>query len=114
MKFLVMMTDIEGEWDRLSASEQDRVIAAHAEIEKELRAQGKFVSSSRLRPSVEAKTVRLRADGTTVVTDGPFTETKEALGGYYLIECPSMDEALRWARRLRFIVGANEVRPIWQ
>ncbi len=114
MKFFVMMTDIEGEWDRLSPAEQDRVMTRHAEVEQALRAQGKFISSRRLRPSAEAKTVRRRTDGHTLVTDGPFTETKEAMGGYYIIDCASMDEAVEWAKRLRFIVGSNEVRPIWE
>src|SRR5262245_37323729 len=114
MKFLVMMTDVDGEWSRLSPAEQERVIQQHGAIERELRAQNKFVSSRRLRPYSEARTVRLGRDGQLAITEGPFSETKEVIGGYYVIDCGSMDEAVDWAKRLRFIVGANEVRPIWE
>jgi hypothetical protein len=61
-----------------------------------------------------AKTVRLDDDGELTVRDGPFTETREVLGGYYVLDCDSMEEAVGWATRLRFMPGANEIRPIWE
>ncbi|MGH7948563.1 MAG: YciI family protein [Candidatus Binataceae bacterium] len=114
MKFIVMMTDSEGAWERLAPAEQERIIRSHEHVQSELLAQKKFVLSQRLRPLGEAKTLRKFADGRTAILDGPFTETKEALGGFYIIDCASMDEALDWARRLRFMAGANEVRPLWE
>ena len=70
--------------------------------------------SYRLQPGSEARTVHMDAAGQLSVMDGPFTETKEVIGGLYLIEAESMDEAVEWARKSRFIPGANEVRPIWE
>jgi hypothetical protein len=88
------------------------VIERHREAQRTLESEGKFASSLRLQPPNMARTVRMRADGSLTVTDGPFAETKEWLGGLYVLECASMDEALEWARRLRFIPGSIEVRPL--
>jgi hypothetical protein len=114
MRFMLLMTDVEGDWDRLSSAEQDRIIQRHEEVQRDLEAQGKFVSTCRLRPGREAKTVKLLRDGRLVVTDGPFVETKESVGGYYIIDCAAIDEAVEWAKRLRFIPGCVEVRAVWE
>jgi hypothetical protein len=114
MKFLLMLTDIAGEWDRVPAAEQARVLAGHGVVERELRARKKFVESYRLRPPAEAKTVRLLPGGDRTVTDGPFADTRDVMGGYYVIDCDSMEEALDWARRVPLVYGAIEVRPIWE
>ena len=107
-------TDVEGDWDRLAAVEQEQIMQRHTAVQRELEAQGKFVTTHRLRPGREGKTVRLLGDGTLVVTDGPFVETKESVGGYYIIDCAGMDEALEWAKRLRFMPGCIEVRAVWE
>jgi hypothetical protein len=113
MKFLLMITDVDGAWDRVPQAEQERILQGHGEFGRALTAEGRFVSSFRLRPSREAKTVRI--DGTRrIVTDGPFAETKEVMGGYYVIECATMADAVEWARRLPAIYGSIEVRPIWE
>jgi hypothetical protein len=65
-----------------------------------------------MRPSSEAKTVRLRADGAFSATDGPMTESRQPVGGFYIIEADSMEEAVEWAKRGRFRPGPNEVREI--
>jgi len=114
MKFMLLLTDVAGDWDQLSAARQEQIMQQHVAVQRELEAQGKFVSTQRLRPSAEAKTVRLLPDGKVVVTDGPYMETQEAIGGYYIIECAAMDEAIEWARRLRFIPGCVEVRAVWE
>lgn len=78
----------------------------------ELQARGAWVTGDQLAPPRRARSVRVR-DGKVLVTDGPFTETKEQLGGYYLIDVDSEDEALEWASKIpsaRF--GTIEVRPI--
>ena len=77
-----------------------------------LAASGSLVGANQLQPSDTATTVRVR-DGETLVTDGPFIETKETLGGYYLVEAESLDEAIEWAAKIpsaRF--GHIEVRPV--
>jgi len=72
-----------------------------------------LVGSNRLRPTSTASSVRI-ADGQTKVLDGPFAETKEQLGGYYLIDVPDQDAALSWAARCPGARhGTIEVRPIW-
>jgi hypothetical protein len=89
------------------------LIEGHARFSEELTAAGKMVASQRLRPETEATRVRMKA-GHRQVTDGPFAETKEAIGGFYLIESDSRDEALEWARKIPLRDGAYvEVRPIW-
>lgn len=112
MKFMILMTDGGGAWDRLTPAQQADVFRRHAEFQSALEREGKFVSSGRLANAREARTVCLGGDGRTLVHDGPFAETKEVLGGFYVIEAESLAEALEWAKRGRFIPGSNEVRPI--
>jgi hypothetical protein len=94
-------------------AEGQALVQAHGKFADALRAAGKYVMGERLRPDSDGARVRLKA-GQPQVTDGPFTETKEALGGYYLIECDTRDEAIEWAKKLPLREGAYvEVRPIW-
>ena len=114
MKYLLMITDIAGKWDDLPADEQRRILEAHDAFGRALDAENRQVSSFRLRPPGEAKTLRFAGPDRRDVTDGPFTETKEVMGGYYVIEASSMDEAIGWARRLPLAYGSIEVRPVWE
>ena len=94
------------------AAMQD-LIQAHARYGEALRAAGKLVDANRLRPDSDASRVRVKA-GHHLVTDGPFAETKETVGGFYLIECDSKEEALGWAKKVPLRDGNFvEVRPIW-
>jgi hypothetical protein len=78
------------------------------------RERGYMRGGDALQPTTTATTVRVR-DGRTVTTDGPFAETKEALGGYYMIECANLDEAIEAAARIPGARnGSIEVRPIWE
>jgi hypothetical protein len=78
-----------------------------------LARRGAFVSGEQLRPSVTATTVRLR-DGKPLVTDGPFVETKDVVGGYALIECADLDEAIEIAAGHPYAArGSVEIRPVW-
>ncbi|MGH7289863.1 MAG: YciI family protein [Myxococcota bacterium] len=113
MQFMILMGDGDGAWEALSPAEQARVIEGHGEFRRALEAEGKFVSSSRLAPRAQAKTVRRSKDGRFDVIDGPFAESKEALGGFYVIEAKDVMEAVEWAKRVRFLSGANEVRPLF-
>ena len=95
-------------------AEGQAMMQGHARFADALRAAGKMVVADRLRPDSDGARVRQKA-GQPQVIDGPFAETKEALGGYYLIECDSKDEAIDWAKKVPLREGGFvEVRPIWQ
>ena len=90
-----------------------QMIAAYTAYSEAMKKAGILVGANRLRPTASASTVRV-ADGKTKVLDGPYAETKEQLGGYYLIDVPDLDAALSWAARCPGASrGTVEVRPIW-
>ena len=90
------------------------VLRRYGAFTQEVRDGGKLVTADRLQPSSAATTVRIR-NGETLVTDGPFAETKEQLGGYYVLECENIDEALAYAAKIPAAEqGSIEVRPIWE
>jgi hypothetical protein len=112
MQYLLLIHDDEQAWERLSEEAQNEVVQAYGAFTTEIRESGAYVGSNRLAPTSAAATVRVR-DGEQVVTDGPFAETKEQLGGYYLIEADSLDEALEWAAKIPSArTGSIEVRPL--
>jgi hypothetical protein len=95
-------------------AEMEAIVQGHGRFAQELRAAGKMVHGERLRPDGDGTRVRFKA-GQRQLMDGPFTETKEALGGFYLIECDTKDEAIQWAKKIPLREGGFiEVRPIWQ
>jgi hypothetical protein len=110
MKFLISMADVEDEWDSLPQAERERVGACHEAFIRDLG--DRYIGCWGARPSGEARTVRLHADGAFSVTNGPMTPTKEPMGGFYIIEAESMAEALEWAKKGRFRAGGNEVREL--
>ncbi len=89
------------------------VMAQFQQLTADLAAQGKLVHSARLRPNAEAKTVKVNRDGSRTIVDGPFTETKEAVGGYYMIDCVSEADALEWAKKFPPYFQI-EVRQVWE
>jgi hypothetical protein len=96
-----------------SAAQIDAMTQGHVRFAEDLHKAGKMVLGERLRPDSEASRLRLKA-GQRQVMDGPFTETKEALGGFYLIDCDSAAEAVEWAKKIPLDEGGFvEVRPIW-
>jgi hypothetical protein len=99
-------------WQQMSEDEQQQNLNEWWAYTKELQDAGAHVAGEALHPVDAAKTVRVR-DGERLVTDGPFAETKEQLGGFYLIDVESEDEALEWAAKLPSAsYGSNEVRPV--
>ncbi|HZM73429.1 MAG TPA: YciI family protein [Candidatus Polarisedimenticolia bacterium] len=89
-------------------------LAEYDAFTKETRDRGLMLAGEALQPTETATSVRVR-DGSTLVTDGPFAETKEALGGFYLLECKDLDEAIELAAKIPGArQGTIEVRPIWQ
>ena len=99
---------------QLTEAEIGQVIAAYGAYSKALVDAGVMRGGDRLRPSSEATRVRVR-DGKRSIVDGPFTETKEVFGGYYMIECATKDEAVEWGARCPGAEHAHiEVWPIWE
>ena len=96
-----------------SEEEVTKVMGDYAAFTKELRDRGVFEAGEALQSVASASTVRLR-EGQTLITDGPFMETKEALGGFYLLNCRDLDEALEFAAKCPAAqFGSIEVRTIW-
>ena len=94
-------------------AQMEAMVQGHMRFAQELGATGKMVAADRLRPDSDASRVRMKA-GQRQVMDGPFAETKEALGGFYLIECDTKGEAVEWAKKIPLTDGGFvEVRPIW-
>ena len=92
--------------------EQEAQFAKWVDYTNALQESGAMVAGDALEPTETATTVRVR-DGETLISDGPFAETKEALGGYYLIDVPDLDAALEWAAKMPNIeYGSVEVRPV--
>jgi hypothetical protein len=90
-------------------------LAAYAAFTADIKARGLFEAGEALAPTTTATTVRVDASGRIVTTDGPFAETKEALGGFYLIDARDLDEAIEIAARIPAARhGSIEVRPIWE
>jgi hypothetical protein len=113
MQYLLMLYADESGWTKMSKSEQEQGVAAYMAYGEALRAADVLKGSNRLQPTSAATTVR-NVDGKAQVLDGPYVDSKEQLGGYYLIDVPDLDAALSWAARCP---GANhgviEVRPLW-
>jgi hypothetical protein len=102
------------EAQRASASEEDQqaMAAAYGAVTQEMNEKGVFVAGEGLYPTPTATTVRVRG-GDRDVTDGPFAETKEQLGGFYVLEVKDLDEAIEWAAKIPGAqVGAIEIRPV--
>ncbi|HEV7681631.1 MAG TPA: YciI family protein [Pyrinomonadaceae bacterium] len=112
MKYLLLIYDNEQEWGALSEAEQQQIYGEYGKLSEELNANGKFLSGSQLAPTSTATSVRVR-DDKQMVTDGPFAETHEQLGGYFLIEAKDLDEAIGIAGRVPSArMGTIEVRPL--
>ena len=96
----------------LSDSEREHCYVESANLAQDLNASGQYLDASPLHPIATATSVRVR-DGKSIVTDGPFAETREQLGGYYLIDAPNLDEAMSIAERIPVAkVGTIEIRPL--
>ncbi len=112
MQYMLLIYGSEEQWAALSEDEAKAIYEEYFAFTEDLQAQGKLISAHELQPTAAATTVTVR-DGETLTTDGPFAETKEALGGYYLIEADSLDEAIEWAARVPSARdGKIEVRPV--
>jgi hypothetical protein len=112
MQYLLMIYDEEKTWTSMSESDRAKAMADYGTFTKQIIESGHFKGGNPLQPISTATTVRVR-DSKTVTTHGPFAETREQLGGYYLVEAKDLDEATTIAARIpsaRF--GSIEVRPV--
>ena len=113
MQYLLTLYVNEAGWTTLSKAEQEQGVAAYAAYTEALTKAGVLKGANRLQPSSSATTVRI-TNGKTQVLDGPYVDSKEQLGGYYLIDVPDLDAALTWAARCPAVGhGVVEVRPLW-
>ena len=111
---LLIYSEEKADHERAQDPEKmEKVVADYVAFNKAAQAAEVFVAGDALHPTAAATTVRM-ADGKTMHTDGPFAETKEQLGGYYLLDCKDLDEALSWAAKCPAVVHGNtvEVRPV--
>jgi len=112
MQYALLIYDDEKAWAAMSEDERNAIYGEYFAYTNELRASGGYIDGNPLQPTSSATTVRVR-DGEQVTTDGPFAETKEQLGGYYVIEADSVDDALAWAAKIPGAkYGSIEVRPV--
>lgn len=113
MQYLLMLYVDEAGWPKLSKAEQEQGVAAYTAYAEALAGAGVLKGANRLRATSSATTIRM-SDGKMQVLDRPYADSKEQLGGYYLIDVPGLDAALSWAARCPAAGhGVIEVRPIW-
>ncbi|HSV78553.1 MAG TPA: YciI family protein [Ramlibacter sp.] len=113
MEYMLLIHADGSKFESLPQEVKSQALAAYGAYTEALTKAGILRSSNRLRPGNTATTVRVR-DGKTEVLNGPFIETREELGGYFLIDTPDLDTALSWAARCPGAShGTVEVRPVW-
>ena len=112
MKYMLLIYHDEQGWNTITEAERQQISLEYRNLRGELESRGQFLSGSELQPITTATTVRVR-DGKELITDGPFAETHEQLGGYFLIEAKDLDEATSIASRIPSArTGTIEVRPL--
>ena len=112
MKYLCMIYEDETLWQKMPKGEADKIFGEYYDFTDGIKKSGHYVGSNALQPTPTATTVRVR-NGKVSTTDGPFVETKEQLGGYYLIEAKDLNDAIQVAARCPGARhGSVEVRPI--
>jgi hypothetical protein len=113
MQYLLLIYSNQAEVSKMDAATGQKMLEEYGAFTQSIVQSGNFKAGDRLQPVSTATTVRVR-EGKTLTTDGPFAETREQLGGYYLIEAKDLDAALAIAARIPGArIGSIEVRPIW-
>ncbi|MCP4421480.1 MAG: YciI family protein [Chloroflexi bacterium] len=114
MQYLLMIYGNEQQDAQRSPEESEANMQAYYAFTSELRESGAMVGGEALHPTNSATTVRVRNDQISS-TDGPFAETKEQIGGYYMVNCDNLDEAIKWAAKIPGAKdGCIEIRPVWE
>jgi hypothetical protein len=113
MRYALLICSDESAVTALSPEEGETMLAEYAKFSEEMGQRGVLQGGERLRPTTDATTVQVR-DGKVLTSDGPFAETKEQMGGFYLVDCKDLDEAIEVAAKIPGArIGSIEVRPIW-
>jgi hypothetical protein len=114
MRYALLICTDESADPAMSPEEASARMAEYSRFYEEMEARGVMRGAERLRPTTDSTTVRVR-DGSTLTSDGPFAETKEQMGGFYLVECKDLDEAIEIAAKIPGASeGSIEVRPVWE
>ena len=112
MEYLLLIYENEKVWETMPQAEQGAIFGEYMAFTEDIKKKGSYKGGNQLQPTTTATTVRVKG-GKTLATDGPFAETKEQLGGYYLVEAKDLDEAIAIAGRVPAAkTGSIEVRPI--
>lgn len=113
MQYLLMCCFNEKRWEELPDSQRDQIMDRYQALEQDLIRSGHYRAGAKLRPSSATTTVRIK-NSKPAITDGPFAEIKEQIGGYHLVECRDLDEAIAIAMRIPTLPagGTVEVRPV--
>jgi hypothetical protein len=113
MRYVLLIYDTDENRAKRTPEENGAMMAAYGALEQELAPLGIKAGGEALEGTDKATTVRVR-NGKPLLTDGPFAETKERLGGFYILDCANLDEALKWAAKIPSAkFGSVEIRPIW-
>ena len=113
MEFLALVYGDPDTWESLSEDDRSAAYEGYVAVSRDAQAAGALVDASELESPDAATSVRVR-NGDAVVTDGPYAEVKESLGGYYLLSCDTIDDAIGWAAKIpaAWTGGAIEIRPV--
>jgi hypothetical protein len=112
MRYMFNLFGEEGGWQDASPEDMKAEMDRWEAFGREAVDAGVMVAGDALQESDTATTLRIQQQAEPIVSDGPFAETKEQLGGYYVLDCKDLDEALEWARKIPLSSGAIEVRPV--
>ena len=114
MKYLCLIYSDESQWPKLPQAETEQMLREYGAFGESIKQTGHYIRGERLRPTADATTLR-RRNGELSTTDGPFAETKEQLGGFYLIEAKDLNDAIQVGSQIPGVrFGSIEVRPIWE
>jgi hypothetical protein len=112
MQYMLLIYGDENAWASIPPEVQAKAMQEWVDYSQWLKDKGWHVAGDALHPTTEATTLRFDVEGKTLTTDGPFAETKEQLGGYYLIECRDLDEAIEATSKIPVRGGSVEIRPV--
>ena len=112
MKYMLALFGDESRWAERTPEEIAGAMKQWDAFTQEAIEAGVHVGGEGLQPSATATTIQIQESGEHIVSDGPFTETKEQLGGYYLLDCEDLDDAIAWAKKIPMPGGTVELRPV--
>jgi hypothetical protein len=112
MKYMLTLIGEEGGWEDATPEQMKEEMDRWAALSDEMFAAGAYIAGEALQPSQTATTLRIGEGEDRIVSDGPYAETKEQVGGFYLLECENLDEALEWGKKVPVSGGSVEVRPV--